>query len=82
MGKWVIIIVLILIICWWVFWYYTKNNVKPISSQIDLKSQTANLEWIISTRSYCDTTLWSCQNRSSSSSSSSSSWGWWWWGGK
>lgn len=82
MSKWVIILLLISVLTGWVIWYYNKINVKPISNQIDLKSWSTSINWIIWSRSYCDTALWSCQNQSSSSSSSSSSWGWWGWGGK
>lgn len=83
MNKWIIIILLISALSWWVIWYYSKINVKPISKQLDLKSWSTNIDWIISSKSYCDTKLWSCQNKTSSSSSSSW-WGWWsswgWWG--
>lgn len=74
---------IILIISWlsgWVVWYYLKHSITPISTQLDLKSGSTHINWVIWTTSYCDTTNWICQNRSSSSSSSSSwwtiSWGW------
>ena len=80
MSKWLIIIVLIAALTGWVLWYVSKNNVKPISDQLDLKSGSTNIDWIVWSSSYCD---WVCRNYSSSSSSSSW-WGWWsgwgWWG--
>lgn len=83
MSKWLIIIVLIAALTGWVLWYVSKNNVKPISEQLDLKSGSTNIDWIVNTTNYCDGALWSCKNYSSSSSSSSW-WGWWsgwgWWG--
>lgn len=81
MSKWIIVILLISALTGWVLWYMSKTNLKPISDQLDLKSWNTNINWIISSRSYCDTALWACQNKSSDSSSSSSWWGWGW-GGK
>ncbi|MDD5769854.1 MAG: hypothetical protein PHE25_02710 [Candidatus Gracilibacteria bacterium] len=73
MNKGIIIILLISALSGGVIGYYSKINVKPISKQLDLKSGSTNIDWIISSKSYCDTKLGSCQNKTSSSSSSS--WG-------
>ena len=77
MSKWIIIILLISALSGWVIWYYNKIGVKSISKQLDLKAWNTNIDWIISTRQYCD---WICKNYTSNNSSSNS-WGWWsWWG--
>lgn len=79
MGKWLVIILLISIIIWWTIWYYKKINIKPVSQQLDLKSWNADINWIISSKSYCDKSLWICENIHTDSWWSSWWWGWWGW---
>lgn len=81
MNKIIVILIIIItsFITWWVLWYYKKNDVNPISNQLDLKSWNTKINWVVSSRSYCDTSWWSCQNYDSDSWWSSwwgSSWGW------
>lgn len=76
MSKTFLIILIIIAMTGGVIGYYSKNSVAPISKQLDLKSGSTHIDWVVGTSSYCDGI---CKNYSSSSSSSSwlgSSWGW------
>lgn len=80
MSKSFLIILTIMAFLGWAMWFSSKKNITPISQQLDLKSDSWKIEWIIHSYKTCDSTLWSCRDSSSNHYSSSwwsSYWGWW-----
>lgn len=76
--KTILYIIIFFSFLWGFMWNYYKKNIPSISDQLDIKSWSTNINWIISSTSTC---VWKCSNNSSSSSFSSWWGGWWgWWG--
>lgn len=82
MSKTFLIIFIIIALTSGVIWYFSKHSVDPISKQLDLKSGSTHINWIIWKTSFCDTSKWSCKDYDSDSYSSSTWWWGGWWGGK